>query len=98
MSVDAEVVVVGAGIAGSLTRAAAGPAGTRCPARGAGSWSSAVEELPGGVLFGRGSDEIVPDFATTAPVERRVVRHQLALLDGDAASGWSSPTLAWPIR
>lgn len=99
MSVDAEVVVVGAGIAGSLTALLLARRGrdVLLVERGA---EPGTKNLSGGVLFCRVLDEIVPDFATTAPVERRVVRHQLALLDGDACVGleFSDPRLADPVN
>lgn len=79
---DADVIVVGAGPAGSaaaLTCARAGLA-TLLLERGAFPGSKNVY---GGVIYGRVLDAIVPDWAARAPIQRFVTRRTTMLLSED---------------
>ena len=77
--VDFDVIVVGAGIAGSVTAYRLASAGhevllvERGPAAG-------TKNLSGGVLYCRVMEGVFPGFVGRAPVERRIVRNCLSFL------------------
>ena len=77
--VDFDVIVVGAGVAGCVTAYQLANQGhsvllaERGPTPGS-------KNLSGGVFYCRVMEEIMPDFLTEAPIERRVTRNCLSFL------------------
>ncbi len=78
-TVDFDVIIVGAGIAGSITAQRLAAAGhevllvERGPAAGS-------KNLSGGVLYCRVMEDVFPGFVDRAPVERRIVRNCVSFL------------------
>jgi electron transfer flavoprotein-quinone oxidoreductase len=77
---DFDVIVVGAGIAGCVTAYQLARAGSDVLVVERGAQPGA-KNLSGGVLYSRVMDEVWPDFAHEAPVERIITRNCLCLLN-----------------
>lgn len=96
---DFDVIVVGAGPAGSVTAYLLAQQGLSVVLieRGA---APGEKNLSGGVLYGRVLDEIFPGFADEAPVERRITRHVTTFLTGDSSVSidYSGGPLAEPVN
>jgi electron transfer flavoprotein-quinone oxidoreductase len=97
MGDDFDVIVVGAGMAGSAAalRLAQAKANVLLLERGS---EPGAKNLSGGVLWGRDLDRILPDWQTEMPLERHVVRKRFGVLTPDAAvsfdledGGWKRP-------
>lgn len=97
--VDFDVAVVGAGPAGSVAAMLLARAGYSVVLIERGQ-APGAKNLSGGVLYGRVLDDIIPDWATTAPVERVVTRNVISFLtDGGAVSVDAvDPSLADPVN
>ena len=80
---DFDVVVVGAGIAGSVAayRLAGHGLSVALIERGL----PGSKNLSGGVLYGSVLEDVFPGFADSAPVERRITRHVTTFLTPDSA-------------
>jgi electron transfer flavoprotein-quinone oxidoreductase len=78
-----DVIVVGAGVAGTVCAYQLAAAGRSVVLieRGA---QPGTKNLSGGVLYCRVMEEVFPGFAQQAPVERRIVRNCLSLLNQDS--------------
>ena len=82
-SVDFDVIVVGAGIAGTVVAHQLAKAGRdvllveRGPVAGS-------KNLSGGVFYCRVMEEVFPGFVDRAPIERRIVRNCLSFLTPEA--------------
>lgn len=83
---DFDVIVVGAGIAGTVAARELAVAGHSVLVLERGAVAGA-KNLSGGLLYCREFLDIFPDFAVAAPVERVVVRHRMEYLgDADAVA------------
>lgn len=96
---DFDVVVVGAGIAGCVTAYRLAQAGRSVALveRGAVPGS---KNLSGGVLYSRGLEEVFPDLLERAPIERRITRNYIQLLNAESAVGidYQDRRLAEPVN
>lgn len=96
---DFDVVVVGAGVAGCVTAYRLAQAGRSVALveRGAVPGS---KNLSGGVLYSRGLEEVFPDLLERAPIERRITRNYLQLLNAESAVGidYQDRRLAEPVN
>lgn len=81
---DFDVVVVGAGPAGSVAAHRLASAGLSVALIERGE-APGAKNLSGGVLYGRVLDQVFPGFADEAPVERRITRHVTTFLTPDSA-------------
>ena len=78
-SVDFDVIVIGAGVAGCVTAYQLATKGhsvllvERGPKPGS-------KNLSGGIFYCRVMEEVMPGFVTEAPVERRITRNCLSFL------------------
>ena len=86
MEPDFDVIVVGAGVAGSVAAYQLAQAGLSVALIDRGE-SPGSKNLSGGVLYCRVLSEIFPDFLSTAPVERRIDRNRIVFLNGDSWVG-----------
>ena len=94
---DADVVIVGAGPAGSCAALAAARSGLKAILVERGPFPGS-KNMYGGVVYPRILDELVPQWWTTAPVQRWVVKRSTMLLSTDGAlnieyrgNSWGSP-------
>jgi len=76
---DADVIVVGAGPAGSCAAIAAARAGRSVILLERGPFAGS-KNMYGGVVYPRILDELIPEWWTTAPVQRWVVRRSTMIL------------------
>ncbi|WP_216378881.1 FAD-dependent oxidoreductase [Arcanobacterium phocae] len=81
---DFDVIVVGAGIAGLTTAYLLAQDGHEVLLAERGN-EPGEKNLSGGVFYSRVMDEIFPDFSQVAPIERRMTRNVLTLLNADSA-------------
>lgn len=89
---DFDVIVVGAGIAGSVCATELAREGYEVLLVDRGTEPGA-KNLSGGVLYSRVMESVFPNFAAEAPVERVIVRNELLFLNNDSALGidaWDS--------
>jgi electron transfer flavoprotein-quinone oxidoreductase len=90
---DFDVIVVGAGMAGSSAaiRLAQGGSSVLLAERGA---EAGAKNLSGGVLWGHDLDRILPSWWTEMPVERHVVRKRFGFLTAESsvATEFEDPT------
>ena len=80
-----DVIIVGAGIAGSSAAITAGRAGLDVLLLEQADTPGKMN-MTGGRIYTRALKKLLPDFAATAPLERRVVKERLSVLTEDAAS------------
>src|ERR1019366_10286809 len=92
MTVD--VVVVGAGPAGSAAAPALGKAGRDVVIVERGAFPGA-KNVYGGVVYGRILDEVVPQWWTEVPVQRWVTRRSTMLMTPTQALTVDYRTSAW---
>lgn len=81
---DFDVIVVGGGIAGSVCAYLLAQEGHEVLLIERGVEAGA-KNLSGGIFYCRVMEEIFPDFANTAPVERRITRNCLSFLNKESA-------------
>ena len=95
---DFDVVVVGAGIAGSVAAYRLAERGLSVALIERGLPGS--KNLSGGVLYGRVLEEVFSSFTAEAPVERRITRHVTTFLNPDSAVSldYSADNLAEPVN
>lgn len=84
MSSVCDVVVVGAGPAGSAAALRAARAGLHVMLVERGEYPGA-KNMFGGVFYGSVLDELIPDWASRAPTERHITRRVTAFMSQDAA-------------
>ncbi len=98
-TVDFDVIVVGAGIAGCITayQLAKGGADVLVVERGA---QPGTKNLSGGVLYWRVLEQIWPDFIDRAPVERVITRNCLSFLNAGSqvSIDYRDERLAEPVN
>lgn len=96
---DFDVIVVGAGPAGSVTAYLLAQQGHSVVLIERGE-APGAKNLSGGVLYGRVLDEVFPGFAEEAPVERRITRHVTTFLTGDSSVSvdYAGRPLAEPVN
>ncbi|MDP9806946.1 electron transfer flavoprotein-quinone oxidoreductase [Trueperella bonasi] len=84
MNYDFDVIVVGAGVAGSVAATQLARAGHEVLLieRGVEAGS---KNLSGGVFYSRVIEEVFPDFVTQAPIERVITRNTLSFLNERSA-------------
>jgi electron transfer flavoprotein-quinone oxidoreductase len=94
MADDFDVIVVGAGMAGSAAaiRLAKGGANVLLLERGA---EPGTKNLSGGILWGHDLDAILPNWWESMPVERHVVRKRFGFLTPDGAVSFSLSDRSW---
>jgi electron transfer flavoprotein-quinone oxidoreductase len=96
---DFDVIVVGAGIAGCVTayRLAQQGRSVALVERGDAPGS---KNLSGGVLYCRVMQEVFPDFLDSAPIERRITRNVVQLLNAESsvALDYRDQRLAEPVN
>jgi electron transfer flavoprotein-quinone oxidoreductase len=94
---DFDVIVVGAGCAGSIAAYELATAGKSVPVieRGTHAWA---KNVTGGRIYTHVLGSIFPDFATEAPLERKITHEKISLMSPDAATtlDFTSPQLARP--
>ena len=79
-----DVIVVGAGVAGSTAAYVMAKAGLAVLLLERGD-TAGSKNLTGGRLYTHSLEKIMPGFAETAPLQRRVVRESLSMLTSDSA-------------
>lgn len=84
MDYDFDVIVVGAGVAGSVAATALARQGHEVLLVERGTEPGA-KNLSGGVFYSRVMDEVFPGFAQVAPVERVITRNTLSFLNAASA-------------
>jgi len=94
MADEFDVIVVGAGMAGSSAaiRLAQGGANVLLLERGA---EPGAKNLSGGVLWGRDLDPILPNWQTEMPLERHVVRKRFGFLTPEDSVAFDFEDGAW---
>jgi electron transfer flavoprotein-quinone oxidoreductase len=91
---DADVIVVGAGPAGSCAALALARAGKNVILVERGPFAGS-KNMYGGVVYPRILDELIPDWWETAPVQRWVVRRSTMILSDDNAFTIDYRTPSW---
>jgi electron transfer flavoprotein-quinone oxidoreductase len=96
---DFDVIVVGAGIAGSVTAYRLAERGLSVVLVERGDVPGS-KNLSGGVLYGRVLETVFPDYLDEAPVERRITRHVTTFLNADSTVSldYSAAGLAEPVN
>ena len=96
---DFDVIIIGGGVAGTVAAYQLSRAGHDVLLIERGQ-EPGSKNLSGGVLYCRVLQEIFPDFLQDAPVERKITRNQLMLLNGDSsvALDYRDARLADPVN
>ncbi len=90
----ADVIVVGAGPAGSAAALTAARAGKRVVLVERGPFPGS-KNMYGGVIYGRVLDDLVPEWYREAPIQRWVTRRQTMIMTGTQALTVDYRTEAW---
>ena len=91
---DTDIIVVGAGPAGSCAAIAAAKAGQRGVLIERGPFPGS-KNMYGGVIYPRILDELIPDWFEHAPIQRWVVRRSTMLLSDTGALNIDYRSNAW---
>lgn len=89
MDDDFDIIIVGAGIAGTACALRCARAGLSALLLERGDIPGS-KNLSGGRLYTHALAELLPDFRQSAPLERRITQENLTLLARDGATTWSS--------
>jgi len=94
MADDFDVIVVGAGMAGSAAaiRLAQGGANVLLAERGS---EAGVKNLSGGLLWGNDLARVLPNWWREMPVERHVVRKRFGFLTAESALSFDLEEASW---
>lgn len=84
MSDRFDVIIVGAGVAGSTAGYVLAQAGLEVLIVERGNYAGS-KNMTGGRLYGHSLEKIIPNFAQEAPVERKVTKEKVSLLTEDSA-------------
>lgn len=92
---DFDVIVVGAGCAGSVAAYVAASAGKSVLMVERGKYAGA-KNMTGGRIYSHSLKEVFPDFEQEAPLERKITHERIALMDHESAMtiDFTSPELA----
>lgn len=92
---DFDVIVVGAGCAGSVAAYVAASAGKSVLMIERGNYAGA-KNMTGGRIYSHSLKEVFPDFEQEAPLERKITHERIALMDHESAMtiDFTSPELA----
>ena len=91
---DTDIIVVGAGPAGSCAAIAAAKAGKRVVLIERGPFPGS-KNMYGGVIYPRILDELIPDWFEHAPIQRWIVRRSTMLLSDTGALNIDYRSNAW---
>ncbi|SBL70385.1 oxidoreductase [Raoultella ornithinolytica] len=89
MADDFDIIIIGAGIAGTACALRCARAGLSVLLLERGEIPGS-KNLSGGRLYCRALAELLPHFQQSAPLERRITQENLTLLTGDGATTYSS--------
>lgn len=78
-----DCIIVGGGLAGLTAAHVLAGAGQEVLLVEKGNYSGA-KNMTGGRLYGHSLEKVIPDFAQSAPVERKIVKEQLTTSEGTA--------------
>lgn len=95
MADDFDLIIIGAGIAGSTCALLSARAGLSVLLIERGEQPGS-KNLSGGRLYGYALADILPDFHTHAPLERRITREHFSLLTADGATTLGAQNPASP--
>lgn len=92
---DFDVIVVGAGCAGSVAAYVAASAGKSVLMVERGNYAGA-KNMTGGRIYSHSLKEVFPDFEQEAPLERKITHERIALMDHESSMtiDFTSPELA----
>lgn len=79
-----DVIIVGGGLAGSAAAYRLAQEGMEVLVIERGNYSGA-KNMTGGRLYAHSMERLIPNFAQSAPVERRITRERLSMLTPDSA-------------
>lgn len=84
MSEDAfDAIIVGAGLAGSVAAYVLAKAGANVLVIERGNYAGS-KNMTGGRLYAHSLEKIIPGFANTAPIERKIVKEKISFLTDDS--------------
>lgn len=92
---DFDVIVVGAGCAGSVAAYVAASAGKSVLMVERGNYAGA-KNMTGGRIYSHSLKQVFPDFEQEAPLERKITHERIAMLDSESMMtiDFTSPELA----
>ncbi|MGB8380820.1 MAG: FAD-dependent oxidoreductase, partial [Dermatophilaceae bacterium] len=86
VEVDFDVIVIGAGVAGTVTAYLLAQQGHSALLIERGE-TPGSKNLSGGVLYTHSLRQVFPDFLDEAPIERRITRNYINFLNADSSVG-----------